>query len=106
MATPESGGREAPTAVRIRTVRLVEGFPSQKVFADHLGISPSRLANIEAGFPLSIDVAQKLVAKFPMYSLDWLYNGREEALSAATRQSLRQAAGALNATRTPSRSRG
>lgn len=105
MATPESGGRDAPHAVRLRTVRAIEGYELQRAFAEYLGVSPSRLNNIENGMPLSIDVAQKIVAKFPVYTLDWLYNGKEDGLSAATRQAIREAAGAGKATRTPSRSR-
>jgi transcriptional regulator with XRE-family HTH domain len=105
MATPATGGKNAPHAVRIRTVRAIEGYELQKAFAEFLGVSPSRLANIENGLPLSIDVAQKIVAKFPVYTLDWLYNGNEGGLSATTRQAIRDAAGAGKATKTPSRSR-
>ena len=105
MSTPQSGGKDAPTAVRVRLVRTIERYGLQKDFADAIGITASRLANIENGFALSIDVAQKINDKFPMYTLDWLYNGKEEGLSAATRQAIRDAGGPGNATKTPSRSK-
>jgi plasmid maintenance system antidote protein VapI len=91
MAKTETGGRNAPHAVRIRSVRFAERYPTAKAFAEAIGVQPPRLANIENGHPLSIDVAQRIVRRFPWYSLDWLYNGREDALNATTRQALREA---------------
>jgi plasmid maintenance system antidote protein VapI len=98
MAKSETGGRNAPHAVRIRSVRFAERFPTAKAFAEAIGVQPPRLANIENGHPLSIDVAQRIVHRFPWYSLDWLYNGREDTLSAVTRQALREASEKANTT--------
>jgi plasmid maintenance system antidote protein VapI len=104
MAKSETGGRNAPHAMRVRCVRIAERFPTAKAFAEAIGVQPPRLANIENGHPLSIDVAQRIVTRFPWYSLDWLYNGREDALNATTRQALYEASG--KAKTTASRSKG
>jgi transcriptional regulator with XRE-family HTH domain len=90
--TKESGGRISQTAIRLRQLRRAEGHKVAKAFADRLGITASRLSNMEAGLPLSLDVARRIVAKVPGMSLDWLYDGREDALPLALRQRLRDAA--------------
>jgi plasmid maintenance system antidote protein VapI len=76
------------TALRIRQLREAEGFPSATAFAAKLGITTSRLSNIENGSPLSHDVAMKIVTKIHGVSLDWLHRGKEEALPLILRQRL------------------
>lgn len=92
------------TALRIRQLRDAEGFPSKTAFAAKLGIELSRLSNIEGRYPLSIDVALKIVTKIHGVSLDWLYLGKEDALPKALLQRLGAASG--KATTTGSRPKG
>lgn len=102
----ETGGKNSPTAKRLRQLRAAEGYRVAKTFAEHLGITQTRLSNMEAGHPLSIDVAKKLTAKVPGLSLDWLYFGKEEALPLALRQRLAEFGGQEEkATTTESRSK-
>lgn len=102
--TKETGGKNSGTAKRLRQLRRAEGFTMASAFADKIGITASRLSNFEAGMPLSIDAAKKIVAKVPGMSLDWLYFGREDALPLALRQRLND--GAENGTTTSGRSKG
>jgi transcriptional regulator with XRE-family HTH domain len=102
--TKETGGKNSATARRLRQLRKAEGYTLASAFAAHLGITAPRLSNFEAGLPLSIDAAKKIVAKVPGMSLDWLYFGKEDALPLALRQRL--ASAAENATTTAGRSKG
>jgi transcriptional regulator with XRE-family HTH domain len=74
-------GPETQRAERLKRVRSLLNYPTQKSFADALGIIPSRWSNFEAGAPLSIEIAQKLVRIVPGLTLDWLYNGERRGLS-------------------------
>src|SRR5262245_49927176 len=69
------------TAARVKLIRLVQGYATSKEFAAVLKVKPSRLHNIERGFPLSIDVALRLVEAVPGLTLDWLYLGRDNGLT-------------------------
>lgn len=91
MTKPESGGKASPTARRIRLLREAEQYPTATAFATKLGITVSRLSNLENGYPLSHDVADRLVRAVPGMSLDWLYYGKEDALPVALRQRLQEA---------------
>lgn len=88
MSSPETGGRFAPTAIRMRAVRRASAYPSRKDFADFLGITIPRLSNIENGFPISRDVQNRVSAKLPWVSMDWLLYGSEGNLTTATVQRL------------------
>ena len=92
MATPETGGRHAPTARRIRQLRTAEEYPTATAFAGKLGITVSRLSNLENGSPLSIDVARRIIRAVPGVTLDWLYEGVEDGLSLSLRRRLQEAA--------------
>ena len=72
----------SPTSKRVILVRKAHGFRAGE-FAKHIGISPSRLANIEMGSPLSHDVAVRIVKAIPGLTLDWLYLNRAEGLTKA-----------------------
>lgn len=87
----ETGGKNSPIARRLRQLRRAEGYAQAKHFAEHLGVTQSRLSNMEGGSPLSIDVAKRIVSRIPGISLDWLYFGKEEALPLAVRQRLADA---------------
>jgi hypothetical protein len=60
--------------------KLIAG-DSQMAFAVRLGIQANRWNNLERGFPLSKDVALKIVQTFPDITLDWLFLGRTEGLT-------------------------
>ena len=92
MVNKPSSAATQPIPRRLRQLRQAEGYETALAFAEALGISPARYGNIEAGSNLSIEVAQLIVKLVPGMSLDWLYNGREEALPLALRQRLASAA--------------
>lgn len=93
MITQETGGKSLPTAKRIRQLREAEAYPTATAFAVKLGITISRLSNLENGYPLSIDVADRLVKTVPGLSLDWLYYGKEDGLSLSLRKRLQEVRG-------------
>lgn len=84
----ETGGRFAPTAIRMRVVRRDSAYPRPEDFCKFLGISRSRLSNAENGFPISNGLARIVVNKLPWVSLDWLQNGREDTLAGVVLQRL------------------
>jgi transcriptional regulator with XRE-family HTH domain len=88
MGTTETGGRFASTAIRMRAVRRASAYPERKDFAEFLGITIPRLSNIENGFPISRDVQDRVIAKLPWVSRDWLVDGNEGGLTVATLQRL------------------
>lgn len=106
MASQETGGRFAPTAIRLRVARRSSPYPERKDFADFLGITVSRLSNIENGFPLSRDVQDRVIAKLPWISRSWLVDGNEGSLTGSTLQRLAPLVAEESDTTTPrSRSR-
>ncbi len=48
-----------------------------------------RMNNFENGFPLSLDVANRIRAVCPGITLDWLYHGDERAIPMELLQRLR-----------------
>lgn len=88
MSSQETGGRFTPTAIRIRALRRSSAYPERAQFADFLGISGSRLSNVENGFPISRDLENIIVSKMPWISGDWLQRGNEALLTGATLQRL------------------
>jgi hypothetical protein len=80
MAIRESGGKHSPTAVRLRLLRSAIYGENATAFAARIGISVQRLANMENGFPLSLDVAKKIRASVPGLTTDWLFFADERAL--------------------------
>jgi hypothetical protein len=83
MARPELKRRKDPVAQRLEQLRLALGYQTAAAFAGYLDISAQRWNNVEGGFPLSKDVAFKLVQKVPGLTLDWLYFGRADGLPVA-----------------------
>ena len=73
--------RNRDTGGRVRTVRLVQGYENFTEFAAAIGVGRSRLANIEGGHKLTIDVAIALVKAVPGLTLDWLYFGKLDGLT-------------------------
>src|ERR1700744_4647125 len=81
MTGTETGGRFAATAIRMRGVRRASGYPERKDFAEFLGITVSRLSNIENGFPSSRNVQDRVIAKMPWIARSWLMDGDQGALT-------------------------
>lgn len=107
MAGKESGGRFAPTAIRMRAIRRASAYAERLAFAEFLGITRSSLANFENGFPISTGLQNRIAKKLPWVSMDWLLNGREDGLSGAKLQDLRAFVAEESVTTTPrSRSKG
>lgn len=69
------------TAARVKLIRLVQGYATTQDFAAALKVKRQRLMNIENGYPLSIEVALRLVEVVPGLTLDWLFLGRESGLT-------------------------
>lgn len=80
MAVKAKGGKWAPHAVRLRVLRCAIFNEKPADFARRLKVSPQRLSNMESGYPLSIDVANKIRFAVPGITLDWLYHGVELAV--------------------------
>jgi len=107
MGSKETGGRLAPTAIRLRAVRRASPHPWPKDFAEFLGITPSRLSNIENGHPLSRDVQNRVIEKMSWVSRSWLVDGDEASLTGTALQRLAPWVAVESDTTTPrSRSKG
>jgi hypothetical protein len=81
-------GRFAPTAIRMRAIRRASAYPTPQAFADFLGITVSRLSNVENGHPISRMLQDIIVAKMPTISRSYLMDGNEDALTGFTLQKL------------------
>lgn len=107
MATQETGGRFAPTAIRMRAVRRASIYPARKDFAKFLGITVPALSNFENGFPLSRNLQDRVIAKLPWVSRGWLVDGAEGDLTVSALQRLAPLVAEESDTTVPrSRSRG
>lgn len=89
MAIKQTGGKHHPVAQRLRLLRMAVFHENTTAFAARLGIGVARLSNIENGFTLSLDVANRIRAVTPGITLDWLYHGDERALPLDLVQRLR-----------------
>ena len=58
------------------------GRGGQRAFANFLGVERGRWSNVECGGPLGKEMAVRIVRKFPGVTLDWLFLGRTEGLTA------------------------
>lgn len=88
MSSRETGGRFAPTAIRMRAVRLASVYPERKKFAEFLGITDSSLSNFENGFPLSRNIQDRVITKMPWVARSWLVDGDEASLTGTALQRL------------------
>jgi transcriptional regulator with XRE-family HTH domain len=90
MAIKQKGGKWAPHAVRLRVLRCALFNENSSQFAKRLHISVQRINNMENGFPISIDVANKIRLAAPGITLDWLYHGDERAVPGEMLMRLRE----------------
>lgn len=70
-------------ALRCRVLTRLYAQSNSKQFAEEIGISPTRWNGIENKGALSKDVARRIWRKWPEVSLDWLWRGRDDALTPA-----------------------
>jgi transcriptional regulator with XRE-family HTH domain len=68
-------------ARRLRELREALGYDRQDKFAEAIGVEPPRYRNAERGLPLSRQLAQIIVAKFPGVREPWLYRGDPAGLN-------------------------
>jgi hypothetical protein len=107
MGSQETGGRFTATAIRMRAARRASAFPDRKRFAEFLGITASRLSNIENGYPLSRDIQDRVINMLPWISRSWLVDGDEASLTGTALQRLAPLVAEESDTTTPrSRSKG
>ena len=92
MAVKSKGGKWAPHAVRLRVLRYALFKEKPSDFARRLKVSAQRLSNMENGYPLSIDIANKIRFAAPGMTLDWLYHGDERSIPADMLMRLREEA--------------
>jgi hypothetical protein len=88
MSNRETGGRFAPTAIRLRAIRRASLYPEPTRFCKFLGISFSRLSNVENGTPIGRGLQDIIIAKMPWISRSYLMDGSEDALTGFTLQKL------------------
>jgi transcriptional regulator with XRE-family HTH domain len=91
MAIRQSGGKRNPVAQRLRLLRAAVFGENSSAFARRLNISVARMSNFENGYPLSIEVANRIRAAVPGVTLDWLFHGDERALPVDMLNRLRSA---------------
>ena len=77
-----------PACVRVCELRQLLGH-SKTSFAKLLGIPANRWSNIELGYPISVDVADRLRKRIPGMTLDYLYDGDTNGLGEPLRLLLR-----------------
>lgn len=68
-------------AQRLKQLRAVMGYQSQRQFAQFLGVEYARYNNAERGLPLSRQMADIIVARCPGAGRNWLYDGDAGDLS-------------------------
>ena len=90
MALKHPDGRNSPTARRLRAVMALLGDPTQDAFASRLGVEKKRINNALVGYPISIEVAQKVKLALSGVTRDWLYDGDEGGLPVSLRDKLRE----------------
>ena len=103
---PSSAGAENPEVtqrMQVLALAFKDRYSNLAAFAAAMGLSYNQWNNIHSsGFPLSKDVAFKLVQALPGLTLDWLWFGYRQGLSHEIIQRLDKASAALNTTTEPS----
>jgi hypothetical protein len=72
----------------MRAIRRASAYPTPQAFAEFLGVTVTRLSNVENGFPISRMLQDLIVAKLPWISRSYLMDGSEGALTGFTLQKL------------------
>lgn len=71
---------------RIRILREIVSGDNQIEFVKRLGIDYKRWSNYERGYPIPREVAFLLRKKFPGMSIEWIWFGTKDSLSAHYRE--------------------
>lgn len=67
---------------RLEQMRTALGYATQKSWVEAIGITKTRWSNMETGrTPVSRDVANKIVQKFPGLTRDYIEAGDERGLT-------------------------
>lgn len=90
-------------ALRCRVLTRLYGKGSSQKFADEIGVGLTRWSNIENSGKLSLDMARRIIRKWPKVSLDWLWRGLDDGLSHQNSEELSQLYREVLAERRPSR---
>lgn len=88
MSARETGGRFTPTAIRMRAIRRASSHPTPAAFSQFLGITVSRLSNVENGYAIGRGLQNIIVEKLPWISRSYLLDGDERTISGFTAQRL------------------
>lgn len=72
----------------MRAVRRASQYPDPQAFANFLGITFSRLSNIENGFNLSRDVQDRVILKLHWVTRSWLVDNDEGSMTGTALQRL------------------
>lgn len=88
MSKLETKSKFAPTAIRLRAIRRASAYPTPEGFCGFLGITRSRLSNVENGSPIGRGLQDIIVSKMPWVSRSYLMDGNEDALTGFTLQKL------------------
>lgn len=71
----------ATSGKRMKKLRRAAGFKNAYNFAKFIDVSAPRWSNVENGYPISRDVANKIKKKLPGVDLDYIYDGEKSGLS-------------------------
>jgi hypothetical protein len=88
MEPTKKAGRFAPTAIRLRAIRRASPYPTPAAFCKKLGITQSRLANAEGGYPIGRQLQDLIVKHLPWISRSYLMDGDERTVSVFTLEKL------------------
>jgi hypothetical protein len=89
--TDQRDNKRNPVAQRLRLLRRAIFDENCSQFSVRIDISKQRMNNFENGYPLSIDMANRIRAAVPGITLDWLFHGDERALPVEMLDKLRSA---------------
>jgi hypothetical protein len=81
MTLKHPDGKKSPSALRAKALVKAMDFRRSSDFARWMEIDPRRWNNFEVGYPFSRDMAQRLMAKIPGLSFDWILDGNPNGLS-------------------------
>lgn len=79
MARRRAGGPKTAEASRLEALMEIYGM-TQTAFAQAVGVSQPRVANVIGGTPLGKDLAFKIARRFPNIGLNWLWWGDPRAI--------------------------
>lgn len=72
---------DGDVALRCRVLTRLYACDNSRAFAETIGIGHTRWNGIENTGALSKDVARRIWRRWPEVSLDWLWRGRDDALT-------------------------